>query len=682
MTNTYKQTLLRTVGNVAESGFSRLTDSSDAASPFFGFTDSYPTDWEQYCFLFGRHAVTSGLTNWSMGRVDGAAAMDTGIEYSQDNVARWRTYVAGSQSDVVHGHDIYGGWFYNIYSDMSKRNLFTVSKTGRCAINKRGNVMDYHSMYMGADRTGLDDLAVSGIYVGPSQLLYEVLIVGTGTPNTFQWRTSSDNGTAWSSYSASTNVAPTAQHLSYGVFVQWGSTTGHTTVNRWQFVADSANPSSTLAIRPSKFDEVLYTPDYTVGSPVIYDYTANANSVSGTVIVLPAALTNAMYFGANDQFTSIYHIMQQAGDTGATPVYEYWDGSSWVQLTALANTLVDETSNAILTGLVSWDINTFTSSWQKYAIPGEPSGVSYYFIRFRRAIAQSFTTKAYAFARHGKYRQQWFSAAHDVFPALSVDVRGRMIFGGGTATSNSPYVQINESGTVFDSASGGDSGSLFMITSANAYSCGAGLRLVGDDPTSTSLMPKFRVSRARGSLSVPQRLSQGDIVGSFCGTGFTMDWVYKDLGDVAFMQAGTTGEHKGRILFRTGNGGNPAIAATVDWSGCCFFGGSTVPTAFGHFAAATASYSTLRLTQGSIDPTLPNAGDMWYNAAGIEALNFKAASSTKNLLYPLASDVRVTASGFTKNLTSADTTVQHALATIDQLTAGSSLVKAMVYAGV
>lgn len=75
--------------------------------------------------------------------------------------------------------------------------------------------------------TGLSDATSGGSYTGDEPAVFVVSIVGTGTPNTFQW---AKNGAV-----GATGVAMTgaAQMLADGVTITFAATTGHTLGDRW-----------------------------------------------------------------------------------------------------------------------------------------------------------------------------------------------------------------------------------------------------------------------------------------------------------------------------------------------------------------------------------------------------------------------------------------------------------------
>lgn len=79
---------------------------------------------------------------------------------------------------------------------------------------------------------GLNDLTRAGNFNGAFDNTFIVRIDGVGTPDTFRW--SRDNGATW----VATGVPITgAHHLSHGLRVTFGATTGHTLGDQWSIGA-------------------------------------------------------------------------------------------------------------------------------------------------------------------------------------------------------------------------------------------------------------------------------------------------------------------------------------------------------------------------------------------------------------------------------------------------------------
>jgi len=80
--------------------------------------------------------------------------------------------------------------------------------------------------------SGLDDATSSGTYTGSTVGFFEVIIDGTGTPDTFKWR---KNEGSWTETVA---ITGSAQQLgSDGVYITFAATTGHTADDKWTITA-------------------------------------------------------------------------------------------------------------------------------------------------------------------------------------------------------------------------------------------------------------------------------------------------------------------------------------------------------------------------------------------------------------------------------------------------------------
>jgi len=83
---------------------------------------------------------------------------------------------------------------------------------------------------------GLNDATSGGTFSGTDDELYEIVIDGTGTPNTFKWRKLCRDNVACP-FLSSTNITGATQALSEGVTVTFGATTGHTFNDQWDIFA-------------------------------------------------------------------------------------------------------------------------------------------------------------------------------------------------------------------------------------------------------------------------------------------------------------------------------------------------------------------------------------------------------------------------------------------------------------
>lgn len=71
-------------------------------------------------------------------------------------------------------------------------------------------------------------------YSASTDITFELIIDGTGTPDTFKWRKAVDDA-APGAWTTTVSISGTAQALSDGVTVLFGSTTGHALNQRWYF---------------------------------------------------------------------------------------------------------------------------------------------------------------------------------------------------------------------------------------------------------------------------------------------------------------------------------------------------------------------------------------------------------------------------------------------------------------
>jgi len=147
--------------------------------------------------------------------------------------------------------------------------------------------------------SGLDDLNSSGTYTGDTAGTYTVVVVGTGTPNTFKWK--KDSG----AFSANINMvaSPTTYQLgTEGAYVTWTSTTGHTATDQWTISVGSAAATYTVVVETIvgwQYDTFKWKKndgDYTTGVQM----TGAAQTLSDGVTV---TFASRGYHTANDQWT-------------------------------------------------------------------------------------------------------------------------------------------------------------------------------------------------------------------------------------------------------------------------------------------------------------------------------------------------------------------------------------------
>lgn len=87
--------------------------------------------------------------------------------------------------------------------------------------------------------SGLNDMSTGGQYTGvASKLKMKITIDATGTPDTFTWAWSTDNGTTYTNGATGVSCSTTGSTLTSpatGVVVTFAATTGHTNADNWEF---------------------------------------------------------------------------------------------------------------------------------------------------------------------------------------------------------------------------------------------------------------------------------------------------------------------------------------------------------------------------------------------------------------------------------------------------------------
>lgn len=329
------------------------------------------------------------------------------------------------------------GRFFYIYNFESNKEIFALEETGRVGVNKQSNIMNYHAGYTGTIGVGTDDIEIGGLYIGDSQILYEIAIRNTGViTDTFRWRKSTNYGTNWGIYSTETNLSTSFINIENGITVKWLSLTGHTTSNAWQFYAFPQAPQGSFTVAPNMYDEILSTTNYNTSTPVYRDLTFELNdSMDKTSTPLSAGTTSAFYIGTNTKFRALYVNLKTAG-VGVRPVAEYWNGSAWSGLT-----INDGTSGFTISGSISF---TKPSDWSKVILTGTTD--DYYWLRVRSSNNITTIPIINSFARNGDKRLAVYAAHLDPVPAFSVTSNGNVMIGNNYDTVKSKLTVGNTNG--------------------------------------------------------------------------------------------------------------------------------------------------------------------------------------------------------------------------------------------
>lgn len=348
--------------------------------------------------------------------VDGVADGDKQYILADDGVYKWAWQNYRDESSK----------YLYLYSYEAKKEPMVISSGGRIGFNQPSNIMNYHSFYTG---TGLNDVDIGGMFDKNYDLEYQVAINGTGTPNTFHFRTSLDAGLTWSNWYNTTNCSETPIDIMHGVTIVFGNTTGHNTDDTWEFTAFAQLPQSTFSVNPSMFVEANTTIDYTNASQDYEDVTYNiANSIIDVAtafipIGIDTSNKGAIYLGMNHQFNSMYiNIVQPA--VNCTLVLEYWNGSAWTTIDG-GRGLVEETNNLVNTGLITWFTNMLTG-WVKRFPEYNPDETGYelYWIRLRSSTIMTTAPTVRTVVAQGSMRFAVYGGHMDSRPSLYVDTLG------------------------------------------------------------------------------------------------------------------------------------------------------------------------------------------------------------------------------------------------------------------
>jgi len=98
-----------------------------------------------------------------------------------------------------------------------------------------------------------------------------------------------------------------------------------------------------------------------------HDYTSIASVEGGAGFSVMDSISDYLYLGVSTTFAGIKFEWATRG-SNYTPYLEYWNGSSWVNLTANNDTLVDDTNSFMSDGHISWVI---PGTWATRIINGQ-----------------------------------------------------------------------------------------------------------------------------------------------------------------------------------------------------------------------------------------------------------------------------------------------------------------------
>ena len=367
---------------------------------------------------------------------DGAPGATRGFDWAEAGVAKW--------SSILYPNE--AGEFWYLFNHDSEEIPLTISTGARIAINKQANIMNYHTLWMNptGDVTA-DNIVIGGTYARPQQRKYSVEIDVTGTPDTWKYRSSLDNGVTWTAYLGTNNCTTVPTNMENGITVAFTNSTGHTTNDSWQFNAFSELPQGTLTVIPTMFTEVLTTTNNQNATPTFRDVTYNTSSTEGNPIPVLATTNSATYVGKKARFNSTFVTVVVPAE-GANLVSEYWNGSGWQQLNA-SNYYSDGTLNLTVSGKRYWDKTTMTN-WAKTILPGELEGYNLYWIRYRTTSTPTTVASIGEMAPQTEKRFSVYSQHLDGTPTFYVDTiggtYGKNIYRTSTNTTYAPTEMITQ----------------------------------------------------------------------------------------------------------------------------------------------------------------------------------------------------------------------------------------------
>ena len=569
----------------------------DTISGFTGFGTIAP---QGLIHAYGTHTVLSplGIENNHIG-IDGPLNVDKDFAWFDNGDEKW----------IASIYRCEGAKFWYLANIPALESPIVVSETGRVGINNPSNIMNYHAAMISGG-SALDDIVVGGVYTLNSLTVYQVQINGTGIPDTFRWRTSIDNGLTYGAYSSTSGVTLTPTLLSNGVTVQWTHTTGHTVGTAWEFGAFAQLPVGTFIVSVNGFNEVQSSNDWSAGTVIYSDISAEANSATtGDEITIfnTGTTLNALYFGTSIPLDSMYINLKTAG-AGVLLLTEYWNGITWVNLTTATNVYQDGTLNLTQPGNLQWETTTMPD-WIQDNIPNLTGTTNFlYWLRIRTSTTPTIAPLASSFARGGDKRFAVFTSPFDYIPSMYIDSLGRTSIGGGNMTGNN-RLQVNCGHNVTVTSTGTDS--LVEFDSQCSSVIDLKIKLASNDACG----PGLTFVKTRGTLDDSCCTQVNDILGriSYRGRAGTQGRLVAETGAI-FVGSPTT--CCGSLYFSTSNQSNPIERMRIRYNGNVGIG-LTGATALLHLCSGSTTNAPLKFNSGSLLSS-PQVGavefltDAWY----------------------------------------------------------------------
>ncbi|MFA5366450.1 MAG: hypothetical protein WC333_00805 [Dehalococcoidia bacterium] len=568
-----------------------------------GFTGIGITNPVKQIHLYGTDLLDDGGYNTQANglNVDGPTGADKDVVWLENGEPKWF-------AETFRGEN---AEFWYLYNMAGNTTPIVASESGRVGVNSPSNYFSFYANKIIG--TGLNDLYVDGIYDKTFISNYEIRISGvTGTTDTFVWRVSKDLGVTFNSWSQPTGCSTGLTLIENGVQVKFDYTTGHTSGDTWSFNAFPQLPSGTLIVAPAQFDAILKTSDYTAGVIGYEDLTVRASLSDSNYpiqIFNTGDTLGALYIGGYTKFNSVQiNIIIPSQDT--ILIIEYFDGSSWVEITEGSDYYYDSTVDLTRSGAIYWD-NTQINDWILSVLPDELQQKELYWVRMRTSSLPSVIPTLNTVVRGGDKRFGVYSSQFDARPNFYIDSLGRTNIGGGNM-SGCNQLQVNESNYVDLTA--GQSFSLFEVDS----NCSATAQIRVRASSNDAIGGGYVAAKTRGTLDAPLASCSGDSLGHLCfrtrvccgggtvGTSLaSLDVIYKGNSTTCYAD----------MLFKTSSGSAPTEKVRISDLGTGF--GISSPTAVVHLKAGTTTVSPLKFTSGSLlGSPQPGAmeflGNNWY----------------------------------------------------------------------
>lgn len=554
-----------------------------------GFTGFGTIDPKSTIHLYGTDTDDESLLGIQTNGIDidGVGGADKEIRWGENGNVQW---IAGTYRDEL-------AKFWYLYNQEGDVSPLVISDTGRVGINTPSNIINKYGLPN--INGGLDDIRFSGLYDKNFVSIFEIEIDGVGTPDTFRWRVSYDEGDSFTAWVSGIPVSSGETLMESGVYVYFLSETGHTIGNTWEKPAFPQLPQGTFTIHPNNFDAIVLTNDYGQETIEYIDYTGEFNSsrpIDGFPLFTSGNTLGAFYVGSTTKLNSVFFNINSGGN-GILLVTEYWNGTNWVDISVENVGFLDNTQNFTQSGGIFW-ANDDLLSWIRADIQDFEADDELYWIRFRSASNVTKQPILNNIGRNGRERISVYSSPYDYKSSFYVDLLGRTNVGGGTITRKNK-LQIT---TVdfLDVAVG--SASLVEMDSDDAEAADLRIKLTSNDTCGTGIA----IVKTRGELTAAHGVQTGDELGHIwfrsrvATTGVTNNSIVSE-----YTGTGLLGSYNGDLIFNTATDSNPTEKVRITAIGNTGFG--TMPTAVIHLKSGTTTNAPLKFTSGSL-LTTPEAG--------------------------------------------------------------------------